>query len=77
MARGKEPASCYRKVAGSMCLGQDAKPQIAPDVLGGTLHGSHCHQHMNVSLTVSCFGPKCLVNSLNVNVVAEINNKLL
>ena len=31
-------------------------PKTAPDVLVGTLHGTHCHQDMNVWITASCFG---------------------
>ena len=42
VAQEAEPASCYPKV--SKCrsvLEQDTEPQTAPDVLVGTLHGSH------------------------------------
>ena len=34
-------------------LGQDTEPQTAPDVLVGTLHGSHRHQCMNVCMNKS------------------------
>ena len=42
-------------------LGRDIEPQTAPDVLGGTLHGSHRHQRTNVWITVSRFGQKHLL----------------
>ena len=31
-------------------LGQDTAPQTAPDVVVGTLHGSHHHQCVNVCM---------------------------
>ena len=51
-----EPGSCYQKAAGSIpfglhvesVLGQDTELQTPPDVLVGTLSGSHGHQCMNV-----------------------------
>ena len=56
---GREPASFYRKVVGwiplvcmSSVLGQDTEPQTAPDVLVGTLHGSHRHEYMYELLLV-------------------------
>ena len=65
---GVEPASCYQRVAGSISpglhdhgnLGKDTEPQAAPDVLVGTLNGSHRHQCMNY-----CKCPKMS----NVNVI--------
>ena len=52
---GVEPASSYRKVTGSVplvcmskCSWARYEPQTTPDVLVGTLHGSHHHQCMNV-----------------------------
>ena len=39
-------------------------PKTAPDVLGGTLHGSHRHQCMNVWITVSRLGQKLLLNTI-------------
>ena len=55
------PWSAYQSV-----IGQDTEPQTAPDVLVGTLNGSRPAtdriQSTNVWITVSCFGPKCLIN---------------
>ena len=60
---------CYWKVAGSiplvsMSLGQDTEPQTVPDVLVGTLHGSHRHQCMKsiwAKTTAKCRKCKCNV----------------
>ena len=51
-------------------LDRDTEPQTAPDVLIGTLHGSHCHQCMNVcmnyckSTKAKC--PKCPLPALTM-----------
>ena len=59
---GVGPASCYGssmvRFPCSACqrvLGQDTEPQTAPDVLVGTLHGSHQHQCMNVCMNYCAF----------------------
>ena len=58
-----QSASCYQKVAGSVPLACSAyqrswilNPKTAPNVLVGTLHGSHCQQCMNYckSLSAKC-----------------------
>ena len=58
------PSSACRSV-----LGQDIEPQTAPDVLVGTLHGSHHHQcMMYVCLTLLlevAQDKKCLLNKIN------------
>ena len=56
--RRVEPASRYRKVAGSIpphlyvkvSSGKVLNPKTAPDVLVGILHGSHRHQCLNVCM---------------------------
>ena len=65
---GVEPVSCYRKVTGSISLvcsvlRQDTEPPTAPDVLVGTLHGSHHHQCMNICMNYNYnpFGQKRLL----------------
>ena len=50
-------------------LGQDPEPQTAPDVLVATLHGSHCHQCINMwNYCKLLWRQKHLPNALNVNV---------
>ena len=61
--KSRIPWSACRSV-----LWQDTEPQTAPDVLVGFLHGSHHHQCINVSIAVSHFGQKRLLNALNVNI---------
>lgn len=57
MARGLESAFCYQKVAGSIFLVYNVEIPLGtllyPKLflmLVGTLHVSHCHQCMNVSI---------------------------
>ena len=55
VARGVEPVTSYRKVAGQfplveVSLGKLLKPQNAPDVLVSLLHGSHRHHCMNAGI---------------------------
>ena len=69
---GVEPASCYQRVAGlipwsASVLGQDTEPQTVSDVLVGTL-AAIC-VWMYVWITVSCFGKKHLLNTLNVKLI--------
>ena len=49
-----QPVPCYRKVAGLIplvCMSYIyMETQTAPEVLVGTLHGSHHHQYMNVCM---------------------------
>ena len=54
---GVEQASCYQKVVGSIplvcmwkCPWARYPPQTVPDVLVGTLHGSHRHHCLNVCI---------------------------
>ena len=43
-------------------LGQDTEPQTAPDVLVGTLHGSHHQPRMYIWIILKLIGQKCLLN---------------
>ena len=58
-------------------LGQDTEPKIAPDVLVGILHGSHCNQFMIVRITVSRFGQMRLLNALHMSNFLFLHTRLM
>ena len=61
---GVEPAYCYHKIGGSIPLVCMSKGNILTPKHFLMLHCSHRHQCMNLWITVSCFGQKCLINAI-------------